>query len=139
MRFARITFAAAGVWGLLVLLPLYTARGQLTMLGSLRIPPALADPQFFYGFLAVAVVWQLGFLVVATDPVRYRAFIPLALLEKAVFVTTLVLLAGHGRITPIQLAGSAPDAVLAILFAAAWFLVRERVTLPLAGRAKVGG
>lgn len=138
MRFARITFAAAGVWGLLVLLPLYTARGQLTMLGSLRIPPALADPQFFYGFLAVAVVWQLGFLVVATDPMRYRAFIPLAFLEKVTYVVSLVVLAAHSRITPIQLAGAAPDAVLGILFAATWILLRER-TPALAGRAKVGG
>lgn len=138
MRFARISFAAAGVWGLLVLLPLYTARGQLMLLGSLRIPPALADPQFYYGFLAVAVVWQLGFLVLATDPVRYRAFIPLAFLEKAIYVASLAVLAHRARITPIQLAGSAPDAVLALLFAASWFLLRER-TPSHAGRAKVGG
>lgn len=126
MRFARITFVAAGVWGLLVLLPLYTARGQMAMLRAIRVPPALADPQFFYGFLAVTLAWQLAFLAIATDPVRYRIFIPVAFIEKAVYVAGMMALAARGRITPVQLAGSAPDAVLGILFAASWLLLRPR-------------
>jgi len=51
MRFTKIVFIAAGVWGIIVLTPLYFL---LDMTGRQYAPPT-AYPQFFYGFLSVTM------------------------------------------------------------------------------------
>ena len=35
-------------------------------------PPAITHPEFFYGFVGTCLAWQLAYLLIATDPVRYR-------------------------------------------------------------------
>jgi hypothetical protein len=59
MRFARFVFIGAGIWGIVVLLPLYWL---VDLSGQHYIPP-MDYPQFFYGFLSVAMAWQIAFLV----------------------------------------------------------------------------
>src|SRR5262245_875206 len=60
MRFARIVFMVAGIWGVVVLAPLY----WLVDLTGHRHAPPTDYPQFFYGFLSVAMAWQIAFLVI---------------------------------------------------------------------------
>jgi hypothetical protein len=84
MRFSRWVFACAGVWGLLVVPPLFFL---LDSLGRLS-PPAVTHPEFYYGFAAVATVWQLGFLTIATDPGRFGPLITIAVLEKLGWIAT---------------------------------------------------
>ena len=60
MRFAKIVFIAAGVWGIVVLTPLYL----LVDVTGCQYAPPTAYPQFFYGFLSVAMAWQIAFLVI---------------------------------------------------------------------------
>src|SRR5215510_2757127 len=60
VRFAKVVFIGAGIWGLVVLTPLYwlvdiTGRGY----GA-----PMEYPQFFYGFMSVALAWQMAFLVI---------------------------------------------------------------------------
>jgi hypothetical protein len=79
MTFARWLFRIAGILGLLMLLPQYFMEervGQMT-------PPAITHPELFYGFIGVALAWQVAFLVIAQDPARYRPFMIPAVLEKA--------------------------------------------------------
>jgi hypothetical protein len=68
MRFARVVFSIAGIWGIAVLTPLYWLRD---VTGRAYLAPT-ESPQFFYGFFAVALTWQLAFLAIAWNPVRLR-------------------------------------------------------------------
>lgn len=54
-----IVFTLAGVWGIVVLTPLYFL---LDVAGRQYAPPT-AYPQFFYGFLSVTMAWQIAFLL----------------------------------------------------------------------------
>ncbi len=68
MRFATIVFWVAGIWGLLVLTPLYF---MFDLIGR-NDPPPITHPGFFYGFVGVGLAWQVAFIIIATDPVRFR-------------------------------------------------------------------
>jgi hypothetical protein len=58
----------AGIYGLIVLVPQLFSESRIAR----DYPPVITHPEYFYGFLGVAIAWQLCFLVIAKDPVRYR-------------------------------------------------------------------
>ena len=62
MKFAKVVFAVAGTWGVVVLSPLYF----LFDLTGRPYPPPASYPHFFYGFLSVAMAWQFAFFVIAS-------------------------------------------------------------------------
>jgi hypothetical protein len=121
MRFARLVFMVAGILGLLILLPGFFT---IDMVGR-QFPPAVTHPDFYYGFLCVAVAWQIAFLVIATDPARYRPLMPAAMLEKFPYVAMLLILFLRGQLAFPQLTAVAIDGTLGILFVAAYLKTRE--------------
>jgi hypothetical protein len=132
MRFARIVFRIAGVWGILVLTPLFFLADEINR----RFPPPITHPQYFYGFVALAWVFQLVFFVIAADPVRYRALIVPAILEKAGWVLTCFVLMLRGGITSGEASGAAADLLLGILFIRAFFTTRTKSSSELAQTAR---
>ena len=116
MRFARIVFTIGGVWGLLILSPLYFMFDTI----GRQYPPPITHPDMYYGFVGVALVWQVAFLVIATDPVRYRPLMIVATLEKFVYVATLAALYFTGRLVAGVFALAVPDFALGLLFVAAF-------------------
>ena len=116
MRFARFTFIGGGIWGILVLMPLYWL---FDITGRPYSPPT-DYPHFFYGFLSVAMAWQIAFLVIGSNPLRYRPLMIPSILEKLGHVTGVMILYRSGRISAIDAQGAIPDLVLAILFIAAF-------------------
>ncbi|MGA2136570.1 MAG: hypothetical protein ABSH50_30130 [Bryobacteraceae bacterium] len=112
MRFARIVFWIAGVFGVLLVTPLYF----LFDLAGRMDPPPITHPQFYYGFVSVVLVWQLVYMTIATDPVRFRPFMILALLAKASYVVTLLVLYLRERVSAATAATGAPDLLLGALF-----------------------
>jgi hypothetical protein len=116
MQFARVVFSIAGVWGILVLTPLYFI---FDFIGG-QYPPPITHPDFYYGFIAVALAWQIAFLVIGTDPVRYRLMMVPAMLEKFGYVATLAWLYALGSLEAGQFAVAGPDLVLGMLFAGAF-------------------
>lgn len=116
MRFARYTFAIAGIYGIIALVPQYFLEKQI----GIDSPPAITHPEYFYGFIGVALAFQVVFLIIARDPVRFRPIMPAAVLEKIAFVIPTFYLYLHG-LAPWQItAGAAIDLLLAILFAIAF-------------------
>ncbi len=95
MTFAKWTFRLAGIYGLLVLVPMYFFEQKI----GRDFPPAITHPEHFYGFLGVAVAWQFAFLLLAQDPVRYRPLMLVAVLEKAGYGIATVVLFSLGRIS----------------------------------------
>jgi hypothetical protein len=120
MKFAQRVFAAAGVWGLLVLSPLYFLFDEI----GRKNPPAVTHPEFFYGFIAVGLAWQVAFLVIASDPVRYRLLMLPAMLEKFGYVATLFVLYARDRAPSSALVFAAIDGAIGILFVVAFFTTK---------------
>ena len=116
MRFAKIVFTAAGVWGIVVLAPLYFL---LDVTGRQYAPPT-AYPQFFYGFLSVTMAWQIAFLVIGSSPARFRPLMIPSIVEKLGYVMTVAVLHGEARITAAEATAAAPDLLLGVLFIAAF-------------------
>ena len=116
MIFAKRVFLIAGVYGLLVLLPLYFMEARI----GRDQPPAITHPEYFYGFLGVAVAWQAAFLVIARDPVRFRPLMVPAVLEKASFGLPAIALWLGGRLAAPMLAAGLIDLTLGILFVVAF-------------------
>jgi hypothetical protein len=116
MRFACIVFIVAGVWGVLVLPPLFFL---IDITGRQYVPPSVY-PQFFYGFLSVAMAWQIVFLLIGSDPARFRPLMLPSILEKFGWVLVLVLLHQRRQISALDTSAAWPDLVLGILFIAAF-------------------
>jgi hypothetical protein len=116
MRFAKIVFITAGVWGITVLTPLFFL---LDVTGRHYVPPT-SYPQFFYGFLAVAIAWQIAFLVIGSNPARFRLLMIPSVIEKFGYVATVTVLCSQARIPAADALAAVPDAILGILFAVAF-------------------
>ncbi|MCW5961897.1 MAG: hypothetical protein KIS76_17180 [Pyrinomonadaceae bacterium] len=116
MKFARLVFAFAGITGLLMLLPQYFMESSLNR----DFPPAITHPEYFYGFIGVAAAFQVVFLTIALDPVRYRLFMIAAVLEKLSFSLATVILFNAGRLAAAVLVFGMMDLALGVLFAAAF-------------------
>jgi hypothetical protein len=122
MRFARIVFLIAGVWGIVVVTPLYFMFDAI----GRNYPPPMTHADFYYGFIGVAIAWQLAFLVIAKDPVRFRLMMLPAMVEKFSYVATLTVLYAQGGLAVAQFALCGPDFVLGLLFVAAFFRTSPR-------------
>lgn len=120
MRFAKIVFIGAGVWGIVVLTPLFFL---VDISGRHYLPPS-SYPQFFYGFMAIAIAWQLAFLTIGSDPARFRPLMLPSIVEKIGFIVIAAVLLGQGRITPIDASAAIPDFILCLLFIAAYIKSR---------------
>lgn len=120
MRFARTVFVLAGIWGIVVLTPFY----WLVDVTGRRYDPPITYPHFFYGFFAVALAWQIAFLVIGSDPMRYRTFMIPAMLEKFGYVTTLAVLHAQGRVALADALAAVPDGLLGALFVVAFVRTR---------------
>jgi hypothetical protein len=120
MRFARFVFIGAGVWGIVVLLPLY----WLVDVSGRTYSAPTNYPQFFYGFVGVALAWQIAFLVIGSDPARFRPLMIAAIVEKLGWVALLAALYGEARISATDAQPAAPDLLLGILFILAFTKTR---------------
>lgn len=112
MKFARIVFLVAGIYGLLVLLPLYFMEAQT----GRDYPPPITHPEYYYGFIGVGVAWQLAFLVISRDPVRYRALMLPSIVEKASFGIAVAVLYAQQRVSTFMLGAAMADSLLGVLF-----------------------
>ena len=116
MKFARIVFWIAAIWGLLIITPLYFL---FNLIGE-KDPPPITHPAFFYGFVGVALVWQIAFIFIARDPIRFRPMMIPAILEKLVYSIPVIILVLQKRTNPTDLMFSATDLTLGALFLAAY-------------------
>lgn len=116
MRFAKRVFQIAGIYGLIVMLPQYFSESWTNQ----NLPPAITHPENYYGFVGVTVVFQLIFLVISTDPARYRPLMPIAFLEKASFLIAIAVLVALGRTSTFMVPFALIDGVLGMLFLLAY-------------------
>jgi uncharacterized membrane protein YhdT len=121
MRFAKIVFLVAGIYGLIVLAPQYFFEERT----GRDYPPPITHPEYYYGFIGLAVVWQIVFLILSRDPVRYRTLMIPAILEKACFAIPAVFLLLQHRIPSLIFGFAMIDALLGLLFFIAYLKTKD--------------
>jgi hypothetical protein len=124
MRFAKIVFWIAGIWGLLVMTPLYF---MFDLIGR-KDPPPINHPGFYYGFVGLGFAWQLAFLVIAQDPIRFRPMMLPSIVEKFTYAIAVVVLVMQGRMHASDLVFASTDGLLGILFIASYAFTASRKT-----------
>src|SRR5436190_1793040 len=115
MYFARWVFLFAGLSGVLMTLPLYLEGTFFE-----NYPPRINRPEFYYGFAGLCLAWQVMFLVIGFDPVRYRPAMLPAMLEKVSFAGVIPILYLADRVQPMWLGFAAMDATWLVLFIVAY-------------------
>ena len=121
-RFANRVFTGAGIYGIIVLAPQYFLVERI----GRDDPPPITHPEYFFGFIGIALAWQLVFLLVGRDPVRYRPLMLPAVVEKLAFGVPVLILYSAGRLPGSVLLFGVLDLVLGALFVASWRVTGER-------------
>lgn len=117
--FAKWVFRGAGIYGVLLIAPMFLLEPVFNAQGQ-----PLTHPEHFYGFVGVTLAFQLIFLVMSRNVPRFRPLIPVCIFEKVVFPAAVWPLFLAGR-TPAVVAGFATiDLLLAVLFAISWVRTR---------------
>lgn len=122
MKFAKIVFWIAGIWGLLIIPPLYFI---FDLIGQ-KDPPTITHPAFYYGFVGTALAWQIAFCFIATNPVRFRPLMIPSILEKAAYSAGVIILVLQGRTNQRDLVFATTDLLLGIFFVIAYFKSASR-------------
>lgn len=121
MTFAKWVFRIAAIFGLLAVPPLFFM--EQSNLGSEVSGQARG---FYYGFASVTLAWQVVYLLISLDPVRYRPLMPVGAAGKIGFGVAVCWLWLAGTLGAASLAPALIDLVLAALFVAAFFVTPRR-------------
>ena len=112
MKFAKLVFLLAGIYGLIVVLPLYFFEEKT----GRDYPPPITHPEYYYGFVGVTAAWQILYLLISTNPIRYRPIMIPPMLAKGSFVIAVTILYLQGRVSATMLGASMIDLLLVVLF-----------------------
>jgi hypothetical protein len=116
VKFAKVVYWSAGVWGVLILTPLYFIFNMI----GLKDPPPITHPLFYYGFAGVGLAWQAAFMIIATCPARYRQMMIATWLEKLAYGVPAWILYMQGRLRIQDAAIATIDLIWLVLFIAAY-------------------
>jgi hypothetical protein len=122
MKFAKIVFLCAGIWGILILSPLYF---MFDVIGR-QDPPPITHPAFYYGFVGAGLSWQVAFLIIATNPSRFRPFMVAGMIEKFSYGAALVVLFLQHRLHASDLTFGAVDLLFGVLFVLAFLQIKAQ-------------
>lgn len=121
MRFARLTYSIAGVYGLAILIPQYFLEARI----GRDSPPPITHPEYYYGFIGVAAAWQLAFIIISRDPIRYRPVMVPAIVEKLSFGVAMITLFTDDRLSAQILAAGFLNLMFGALFIIAYLKLRK--------------
>jgi hypothetical protein len=120
MKFAKLVFLIATIYGVIALFPQYFLEREV----GRQTPPPITHPEFYYGFIGVALAGQIFFFIISRDPVRYRPLMIAAILEKASFGIAMIVLYALGRISIMMLSAGSIDLIFGVFFVAAYLRTR---------------
>ena len=120
VRFARVVFTVAGVYGILVLFPGYFMEARV----GIDHPPAITHAEYYYGFIGIGLAWQVVFLMIGRDPLRHRPLMLAAVLEKVGFGIPVAMLYAQAQVAGAVFAFSLVDWLLGVGFALAYWKTR---------------
>jgi hypothetical protein len=112
MKFVKWTYLVAGIYGLLVLIPQYFLEEK----NGRDYPPEISHPEYYYGFVGVALAWQIVFLIISKNPIRYRPIMIPSVLEKFSYGIAVIILYIQGRVAVAILSTGTIDLIFGMLF-----------------------
>jgi len=115
MKLAKWIFLIAGILGLLSTIPLAFAEKAM----------GVKQPEFYYGFIFLDICWQVLYLLLSSNPVRYRPMMIPAFLAKGSGTVALTWLYLLGRVSSQWIAIGTVDGVFAVLFLVAFWATRS--------------
>jgi hypothetical protein len=121
MKFAKYTFLIAAIYGFLVLIPQYFLEEK----NGLDNPPAITHPEYYYGFVGVALAFQVVFLMISRNPLQYRAMMIPSVIEKFSFVIALIVLFIQHQVAPAMMFAGGIDLLLGVCFIISYFKTSE--------------
>jgi uncharacterized membrane protein YccC len=116
VKFAKVVFWIAAIWGVLIITPLYF---MFDLIGR-NDPPPITHPGFFYGFVGAALAWQIVFMLIARDPSRHRPLMIPSVVEKLSYSVAVLVLIQQGRMHKSDMVFGVVDSLLGILFVLAY-------------------
>jgi len=122
VRFAQRLFLVCSVYGVVVVAPLLFLEQTI----AAESPPAITHPEFFYGFVWVALAWQIVYLMMSRDPLRYRPLLVPAVVGKAGFAISALVLFAQGRLEAAGVGLAGIDLLMAGLFVWAFLSLRRQ-------------
>jgi uncharacterized membrane protein YedE/YeeE len=111
-RPARWIYGIAAAYGFLVLTPLLFVEGQIAKVDG----RPLGHPEYYYGFLGAALVFQFVFVLIARHPVRLRPVMVATIFEKLTWGAVVAALVLQGRTHGAVVVFAAIDVLWAPLF-----------------------
>ena len=121
IKFAQRLFLGAGLYGMAVIMPMFFLEG---LIGE-HDPPAITHAEFYYGFVCTAFAWQIVYLMMSRDPLRWRPMLIPAIMGKAGFAISVFVLLAQGRSAARNVVLPSIDLLLAALFAWAYVALRS--------------
>jgi len=79
-------------------------------------PPPITHPEYYYGFIGLALVFQFLFFVISRDPLYYRKIMPITFLEKIIFIVPIIILFAQNRTGINMVYGAITDSILLVFF-----------------------
>lgn len=116
----RRVFQVAWIWGVVTLAPMLFLEPQVNQASG----RAITHPEYYYGFIALALVFQAIFFLISRDPPGHRPLMVVGIFEKAAFAVPAAVLVALGRADPGILFFAATDASLGAAFLWAFFKSR---------------
>ena len=109
-------FKITGWYGILVLVPHYFIEQKI----GIEQPPPITHPEFYYGFVGVALAFQFVFFVIAKDPIKFRCLMPIGVFEKISFSLGVYVLYFSGRVPILMLVPATIDLLFGLGFVIAF-------------------
>ncbi len=119
MKFAKYLFLLAGISGIVLLFPLYFIETGTEA-------TAISHPAFYYGFIGVALAFQVLFIIISFDLYKYRMAIIPCIIEKFSFAVPVIILYFQNSVPNTILGAGIMDLVLGILFAIVFLAKPQR-------------
>lgn len=121
MTFAKWVYRVAGIYGILALVPFYFIEKNTQVIP----PPEITHPEYYYGFVGLGLAFQAVFLIISTDPVKYRPLMIPSMIEKFSFAVPVAFLLASGRVAPYIIPGAGVDTLLGLLFIISFLKTRK--------------
>jgi len=109
---AKLIFRVAAILDILALTPILFFPNRI---GN-PVPRPLTEPEYFHGFLAYALIFALLFLVIASNPIRYRPVMWIAIVQKFVYPIAIFGLLSTHRAPPAKSFYAGTEFLFALLF-----------------------
>jgi hypothetical protein len=128
VKFAKYTFLVAGIYGILALAPQYFLLER----NSSDFPPPITHLEYYYGFIGIALVFQIIFLMISANPVKYRPLVGVSILEKLSFAIPVAILFFQNKVSSAIFAAGMIDLFLGMFFLISFLKIRARGNSELA-------